>query len=637
MKFYSILKLNRLAAFIFLFVYARAVAQYGVDPDYFMFPIRPGERNYLAGTMGEIRGTHFHAGIDIRTSGVEGLPVYAAAEGYISRIKITTNGYGNALYLTHPNGLTTVYGHLKTFSKEIAAWVRAEQYRKKSFEVDLFPAEMQFVFKKGDVIAASGNSGGSSGPHLHFEIRDKHQQVLDPMRFDFPELIDTAPPLIRNVAFTTMDQNSRVNGQFGRFEFDVKQEGGAYVVSTPLNLYGSIGVEIYAYDRFDGTWSKNGIPCIEVMWDSDKLYSQSITRLSFDEMRNVAVHMNYGEYVSGGPKFTRLWVDDGNWLKVYETNDRRGLLKVKDSLKHRLEIRTWDTYNNYSYLKINVDNSRAHSTTPIKNLSVLKKDGFEITGNIMELMNSNGSSRQNIIVFARGFQYELAPAYHIGANDFYLWDLRKGLPDSVDMCSQMRKFDFRATVSPHHEFTYRDNDTEVAFNRYSLFDTLYLAVKPKQLVNNKEIYAFDNLRNPLRRTAKVTLKPAQTYDKARSGVYTYSKNGDLGYVGGAWEDNKISFLTNSLATYTIVTDSVAPSIRPTIVNAKECRFIIEDGMSGVKSWEATINGEWVLMNYDYKTRLLWSEKLDASIPFEGEFMLLVTDNAGNQNFYKTKL
>lgn len=635
MTSYSILKSNKLT-FLFLLLSHLTVAQYGFDPDYFLFPIRPGERNYLAGTMGEIRGTHFHAGIDIRTSGVEGLPVYAAADGYISRIKVTSGGYGNALYVTHPNGLTTVYGHLKSFNKKVAEWVRQQQYEKKSFEIDLFPHDEQFVFKKKDIIAASGNSGGSSGPHLHFEIRDANQKVLDPMRFNFPELVDTTPPLIRNIAFTTMDPNSRVNGQFGRFEFSVKQQGDAYVMSTPISIEGSVGIEIYAYDRFDGTWSRNGIPCIEVMLDDEKLFSQTITKLGFDEMRNVVVHMNYGEYVSGGPKFTKLWVDDGNWLKIYETNDRSGLIKLKDSLRHQLEVRTWDTNNNYSLLKLTIDNSK-RSATPVKNLSALKKNGYEITGNTMELMSANGTPGQNVLVFAKGFQYELTPSYRLSDKDFYLWDLRRGLPDSVDMCSQVKKFDFKAAVSPHHDYVYYDDDTEVEFNRYSLFDTLFLAVKQKNIAGDLEVFEFDNLTHPLRRTAKVTLKPSQLYDQARSAVYTYSGNGNLGYVGGAWDDNKLSFLTNSLASYTIATDSVAPSIRPTIVNKKECRFIIEDGMSGVKSWEASINGEWVLMNYDYKVRLLWSEKLDQNIPFEGEFMLLVTDNAGNQNLYKTKL
>jgi len=634
--YYSILKLNKLAL-LFLFSSQLAVAQYGYDTTYLMFPIRPGERNYLAGTMGEIRGTHFHAGLDIRTSGVEGLPVYAPADAYISRVKISTGGYGNALYMTHPNGLTTVYGHLKSFSKPLAEWVRAQQYAKESFEVELFPARNQFSFKKGEVFAASGNTGGSSGPHLHFEVRDQEQKILDPMRFHFKELIDEAPPLIRKVAFTTMDVKSRINGQFGRFEFDVTKEGDSFVMHTPLTFEGTIGVEIYAYDRFDGTWSKNGIPCIEVMLDDKKMFSQSITKLAFDEMRNVAVHMNYGEYLTSGQKFTKLWVDDGNWLKVYEAKDWQGMLKIRDSNDHQLEIRTWDTYNNYSYFKTTLSDKGNTSKATIKSLGRLRRDSYEITGNVMELMTSNAGSQQNILLYSQGIKHEVVPAYHVGTYEFDLWDLRNGLPDSVDLCGNKMKFDLKAAVSPHHDYTYSDQDIDIAFNRYSLFDTLYLAVQEKKVEADREIFTVDNLLDPLRRSAKVTLKPTGTYDKEKSDVYTYSSKGILGYVGGAWKNDSISFLTTSLGTWTIATDSVPPTVKPAVINKSECRLIIDDDLSGIKSWKGTIDGEWVLLNYEYKKKLLWTEKLDASKPFDGEFVVVVTDNAGNETVYKTKL
>ena len=636
MTYYSILKLNKLTFFLLLLPQL-ALAQYGYDSAYLMFPIRPGERNYLAGTMGEIRGTHFHAGIDIRTSGIEGLPVYAVADGYISRVKVSTGGYGNALYLTHPNGLTTVYGHLKSFSKPLADWVREQQYAKQSFDVDLFPARNQFSFRKGEVFAASGNTGGSSGPHLHFEVRDAEQKILDPMRFNFPELIDEAPPLIRKVAFTTMDKQSRVNGQFGRFEFDVTKEGDRFVLHTPLTFEGTIGVEMYAYDRFDGTWSKNGIPCIEVMFDDQKMFSQSITKLSFDEMRNVAVHMNYSEYVTTGQKFTKLWVDDGNWLKVYEAKDWQGLIKVKDQKDHKLEIRTWDSYNNYARFETVIGSKEKNNSTPIKSLSTLRKNGYEVTGNVLEMMNGHSESPQSVLLYTGAKAHEVVPAYQVGTNDFYLWDLRDGLPDSVDLCGTVKRFHFKAMVSPHSDFTHFDQHIDLAVNRYSLFDTLYLAIEQKQDKGDYEIFSIDNRLQPLRRSAKITLKPTVLHDQAKASAYTYSGSGNLGYVGGAWEGNSISFLTTSLGTWTVAYDTVPPTIKPALISKKECRLIIEDNLSGIKSWKGTINGEWVLLNYEYKKKLLWTEKLDADKPFDGEFVVVVTDNAGNETVYTTKI
>ena len=162
------MKSNRLVTVIILiFSYCSLQAQNGGD-NYYLFPIKPGKKNFLSGTMGELRSNHFHSGIDIKTDGVEGLPVYAAADGHIARIKIAHGGYGNALYMLHPNGTTTVYAHLREFKGKLGEYIRNAQYKKESFTIELFPSKGQFSYKKGDILAYSGNSGSSSGAHLHF-------------------------------------------------------------------------------------------------------------------------------------------------------------------------------------------------------------------------------------------------------------------------------------------------------------------------------------------------------------------------------------------------------------------------------------------------------------------------------------
>ncbi|RYF52525.1 MAG: M23 family metallopeptidase, partial [Cytophagaceae bacterium] len=158
-----------------------------VQPGYLLFPINPGQSGSLSGGMGDLRGNHFHAGLDIRTGGTEGLPVHAAADGYVSRIAVFTGGYGNVIFLKHPNGLTTVYGHLKTLNDTLGTYLRDNQYAKKTFEIDLRPQPNEFPVKKGDVIALSGNTGGSGGPHLHFEVRDPNDNLLNPLLYGFPE------------------------------------------------------------------------------------------------------------------------------------------------------------------------------------------------------------------------------------------------------------------------------------------------------------------------------------------------------------------------------------------------------------------------------------------------------------------
>ena len=150
--------------------------------DYFRSPV--DLKIALSGTFGELRSDHFHSGIDIKTGGKTGKNVYAIADGFISRIKVSGNGFGKTLYIKHPNGYTSVYAHLKGFSQEVSKYIKEQQYKKKSFEINIFPKSDQFVIKKGDIIALSGNSGGSDGPHLHFEIRDtKSEHPLNPLLF----------------------------------------------------------------------------------------------------------------------------------------------------------------------------------------------------------------------------------------------------------------------------------------------------------------------------------------------------------------------------------------------------------------------------------------------------------------------
>lgn len=161
----------------------RTKEDFKYDKNYFLFPIKPGEQNSISGCFGDIRVNHFHAGLDIRTDSREGLNVYSAADGYVSRIKIMRNGYGNAVYITHPNGLTTLYGHLKSFTNEIESYLRKKQYEAKTWEIDLYLQAEEIEVSKGELIAFSGNTGGSAGPHLHFEIRDSNENTLDPLDF----------------------------------------------------------------------------------------------------------------------------------------------------------------------------------------------------------------------------------------------------------------------------------------------------------------------------------------------------------------------------------------------------------------------------------------------------------------------
>ncbi len=211
------MKLSKIIISCLLFLCSfSALAQ--IEKGYYLFPIRPGHQNFLAGNMSEIRTNHFHSGLDIKTEGRQGLPVYAAADGYVQRIKVSSFGYGNVLYLKHSNGQITVYAHLKDFAPEIAQymWQKMAEAKQNSLEVNLDPGILKV--EKGDIIAYSGNTGSSGGPHLHFEIRDSLERALDPLKFGFSEIKDSTPPIIADVALTPLEYNSRMNGKFERTE-----------------------------------------------------------------------------------------------------------------------------------------------------------------------------------------------------------------------------------------------------------------------------------------------------------------------------------------------------------------------------------------------------------------------------------
>ena len=244
---------------------------------YLLFPIKPGQVNYLSANMGELRPNHFHAGIDIKTDFTTGLPVYAAQDGYISRIRISSYGYGNTLYITHPNGLVTVYAHLERFSADIQNYVISFQYANETFELDHYLPKGQLNVKRGDVVAKSGNSGSSGGPHLHFEIRDSLEHVLNPLQFGFTEIKDSQTPIFQKIAVKPLNINARVQNEFALKEWTAsKKTDGTYGIPATIEAYGSVGLEIKVHDRMNETSNSYGVNCIELFVNGEEVFYHNI-------------------------------------------------------------------------------------------------------------------------------------------------------------------------------------------------------------------------------------------------------------------------------------------------------------------------------------------------------------------------
>lgn len=301
----------------------------------------------LAGNFGECRPSHFHSGLDIKTNQRENLPVYAAAEGYISRISMNKGGFGHALYINHPNGFTTVYAHLNDFVKPVQQYLRKMQYEKESWTIDLQLMPGQFPVKKGDLIAWSGNTGGSQAPHLHFEIRDTQtEHPLNPLLFGLP-VLDKTPPKPEKIALYDMNQN--FYDQQADF-FNLIKKGNYFTVAkdTVLTKTNRLGIGIKVSDFMDG--SQNTLNFFTAEWYLDEVPQGSIALddIGYDETRYLHAYIDYKTRKQTGEWFQLLLKLPGNKLShIYPfLNEERGIIGFEDTFSHRVRIVLKDALEN---------------------------------------------------------------------------------------------------------------------------------------------------------------------------------------------------------------------------------------------------------------------------------------------------
>ncbi|MEM7107465.1 MAG: M23 family metallopeptidase [Bacteroidota bacterium] len=601
--------------------------------DYYLFPIQPGVQNTLAGTMGELRSSHFHSGIDIRTGGRTGLAVHAAADGFIARAAVSSTGYGNALYIQHPNGQTTVYAHLDRFIGPISDYVRKEQYRRKRFKLNLYFRKDQFKVQRGDTIALSGNSGSSGGPHLHFDVRDENQRPLNPLKYGFDEIIDRTPPVAETLAVTTMDIDSRVEGEFGRKKYVLKRIGDDYILDKPIRAFGSIGFELFAYDKLDYARFRCGINTINFTIDGKAVFSQQINSFSFGEQRNILRHMNYEVLASSGKRYHKLYIDDGNRLRFYRTNRSKGKVDLWDEGEHKGKIEMIDSYGNTSKITFTLLTSDQNTDKR----SSAKYD-LRIQNNTLVIQTPKNDSLDFNLYIPE--QIQLEPSYADNYNEYYLWDLRNGLPSSIEKGDYCENLNLTDVVPSGVGYNHFSDEVDITFAKSSLFDTLYLATHyVMDSARNLEIFEVGSPKIALRRNIDITLKPKRAYtDLTQAAVFRVNSKNELSsFIGGTWKSGKIDFVTRNFGRFTIAYDSIPPKVQALVVNADQLKFRIEDKLTGLKKFDCYVNDDWVLMNYDYKRKLIWSEKLDEKVPFQGSVKLIVIDNVNNETKFQTNI
>ncbi len=317
----------------------------------------------LTGTFGELRGNHFHAGLDIR--GAVGRPVYAIADGYVSRIRVMASGYGQALYVQHPSGHTAVYGHLDRFRDDIMAFTRRQQYRQESFLLEEELPQDSFPVRQGDLIGYIGQRGFVSGPHLHFEIRDTEtDRSLNPMNFGIT-VPDSRQPLIRGLRFYGLSERGRVlSGK----DYSVQGRGtGKYVLSVDT-LYTDqpiIALGVKAYDQQDGRPNMNGIYGLEMYQDSQLKFAYRMDHFLIEQSRYLNAHLDYEQQRKNSSWFQRAFVLPGNQLDFYETDDRQGRIKLAPGQVSTIRFRISDHRQNTSELSFVV--KRREGPVPLQN------------------------------------------------------------------------------------------------------------------------------------------------------------------------------------------------------------------------------------------------------------------------------
>lgn len=576
-------RLTQLFILIFLIFNIRASGQ--DSGGYFMPPLDGILQ--LSGTFAELRGNHFHSGIDLRTGSKEGLPVRACADGYVVRIKVQQGGFGKAVYINHPNGYTTVYAHLLSFNEEINNYTRAKQYEAESFEVDLFPPKEFLRVSKGDIIASSGNSGASEGPHLHFEVRETETEFpVDPLLFDFP-VKDWIRPTMHGLRIYPEGNNSTVNGSTEPVSLSLAGWGPVYrlKISDTIAVSGRFSLGISATDLLNETSNRNGVVRFAVFIDSLPVFEWKAEKFAFHETRYINSFIDYPHYYSTNLRFMRTRVDPGNKLSMYSLKPGNGIFSVAPGSVHYIKVVVTDSRQNESILRFIAKGSAGdgfHAVTPKTPATTGLKSK---AGLLFTIDKTNTFATPGMRISLPG----------------------KCLYDSI-------RFEF--------------NESSPLPGMFSPIYQVHYPIVPLQDYYDLSL-KVDSV--PGISTKKLTVVRLNSLNRPSS-------------AGGKYENGFIKLRTRDFGRYSVMADTTAPVIKP--VNIKDgmevkelqaIKITINDNLSGICSYRGTLNGSWILMDYDAKNRLLTYERDALLLPGENILTLTVTDWVGNISVKQWKI
>ena len=531
---------------------------------------------YLSATFGELRPNHLHAGLDIKTQGVEGKKVYAVADGYVSRIGVSPYGYGNVLYITHYDGYTSVYAHLQRFSGEIAKFVKQYQYAHKKFASQIYPDTDKFPIKKGDLIAYAGNSGGSGGPHLHFEIRHTaSEKPVNPMYFGY-KIDDNVRPLIQGLAVYPLGEESTLEGGIKPMYFDVEGTNGKYSLKDRKFVYanGEVAFGIRTFDQVGTSTNKNGPYLYELFLDDELAFQVEADSFSYSEPRYVNSLLDYRRYKQKKSSYVRTETDPYNKLHMIEVKNGTTVVEEGDTVNVRFKISDFAGNTATASFKL-VGTAPVEVERPQHRRSeyFVKADGS---------LNSDITIQEFNVSMEKGTLFRDE------------W-IQTGQRDEKGCCSRIYRFgnDELTTFKP---FTIRIRPNEE------------WADHPR-----KYIAYYDNSGKVSSLGGKMK-NGCMEVETRSMGEYTI----------------KIDSVAPTLRASNFKDGEAVSAL-------KSLRFKISDDMTGIETYDIYLDDVWVLGQYDAKNALLYYEIDEKMKKGTNNVKVVVTDGVGNKKTLNLKV
>ncbi len=493
------------------------------------------------GNYGEVRSNHFHSGLDFSTQTKIGFPVIASFDGYVSRIKTSENGYGKAVYIDHSNGLSTVYAHLHRYGKTIEPFVFTEQEKQKNYSVELFPERNKIMIRQGDTIGWSGNSGGSSGPHLHYEIRNtKSEKPLNPISY-FPQIKDTIPPLIKSITIYSIKENFLSIFPWHEIK-PMETSRGNYSYTELINISGEIGIGFTGYDQANNDNAILGIDEVELYANEKLVFARKMSDFSFEETRNA------------------------NGLIDYSKGQRTG------NITERCYKLPGVKFSQYVFLKNSgVVDSENDSTI---NFRLMLRDGAgNISRCVFTVVNNSNAKPKNTVV-KKGELLEYNKANKIQSDRYKLL-----LPDGALFrdfyCDAIIRRGIKSFIAP-----------QITIGSTSE------GLKRNVTLKIKSDLEGDELNN---KTIMVKIASNGTTSPV-SGIYK-----DGWYSASISSFGTYSLMIDSIAP---VIENITTSY-DSVYNCPVLEVKVSDNFSGIKNYSCTINNKWYLAEYDRKNSTIY--------------------------------